>query len=182
MIQVNGIGRLTSDPQFKALNGSGVWNFRIASKRVTRGEDTADFIDCSIWTKEDDGRMKLLRKGTLICVTGQLRIDTKNIGGQHRVFPKIVVDNRWGIDILANSTKDRDNQVPSNGNGNGTADTNTLLNTFVDNGLPCTIKGVGMSDMSDFSEEVRMTYVQDQLKGVLNLTPKKETLAAEVPF
>lgn len=66
-------GRLTRDPEFKALDASGktVCNFSVAVAK--RGNpEIADFFDCSAWGKTADFIMKYFHRGKEIVVSGRM--------------------------------------------------------------------------------------------------------------
>lgn len=70
------IGRLTRDPELKktATNLS-VSSFSIAvDRRFKRGdgEQTTDFFNCTAWRETAERLCQYMKKGSLICVEGQM--------------------------------------------------------------------------------------------------------------
>lgn len=176
------VGRLCSTPKVYQKQGTDrvCVNMRLAVKRAFHKrtpEKDADFLSASMWVKTGDKRIELLTKGTMIECKGMFYLDEVMRDGVKTTFANIEVDARNGFEILSGSTKENG----SNGNGNGhSKDTGTLLNGYVDDGLPCTIKGVTIPDLSSVGMDVRKTVLQEKMQGVLTLKPVDKDM--EVPF
>ena len=73
------IGRLTKDPEEKELeSGKKVCNISLAvprSYKNEQGEYDVDFIDCALWNGVAERAVEYCKKGDLIIVKGQLKID-----------------------------------------------------------------------------------------------------------
>jgi single-strand DNA-binding protein len=75
MNNVSIIGRLTSDPELRALpSGTSVGQLRLAIQRPKRdGEDRgADFVDVTVWNAQAETCAQYLSKGRQVAVTGRL--------------------------------------------------------------------------------------------------------------
>ena len=72
-------GRITKDPELRnTKNGTDVCEFTLATNRpVARdGEQTADFIQCKVYGIPAVNLTKYQKKGNLIGVIGEYRIDS----------------------------------------------------------------------------------------------------------
>ena len=70
---VNIIGRLTKDVEVRyTTNGKAVCDFTIACNRLQEG---VDFINVQVWGKQAENLEKYTTKGSLISVSGKLRVD-----------------------------------------------------------------------------------------------------------
>ncbi len=72
------MGRLTADPVLRQTqSGSVSCGFRIAVNRrfvnKQTGEREADFISCTAWSQTAEFINRYFKKGSMICVEGQLR-------------------------------------------------------------------------------------------------------------
>ena len=68
------IGRLTADPELRyTQNGVAFTRFTLAVNRDINGE--TDFINVVVWKKVAENCAKYLRKGSLVCAEGSLRIN-----------------------------------------------------------------------------------------------------------
>lgn len=108
MNTINLIGRLTKDPELKYIQGSGnaVARFTIAVDRgFTKKDGTkeTDFINIEVWNKSAENCANYISKGSLVGVTGALRIENyKDQQGEYKSFTKVLASN---IQFL-NSKKD----------------------------------------------------------------------------
>lgn len=74
-----GVGRLVREPELKELEKGSVCNFTIAIQRSYKNSDglyDTDFIDCSLFNVAAERLVKYCKKGDLIGIIGQLKIDT----------------------------------------------------------------------------------------------------------
>lgn len=116
MNNINLIGRLTKDPELKYIQGSGnaVAKFTIAVDRgFTKKDGTkeADFINIEVWNKSAENCANYISKGSLVGVTGSLRIDNyKDQQGEYKSFAKVLASN---IQFL--NSKKADAGVPVTG-------------------------------------------------------------------
>lgn len=73
------IGRLTKDPEEKELeSGKKVCNISLAvprSYKNEQGEYDVDFIDCALWNGVAERAVEYCKKGDLIAVRGQIKVD-----------------------------------------------------------------------------------------------------------
>lgn len=71
--QVAIIGRLTKNPELRyTSNGKAVCEFTLAVNRI--GEGT-DFITCTCWGKQAENLVKYQTQGSLVAVSGKLRVN-----------------------------------------------------------------------------------------------------------
>ena len=68
------IGRITKDLELRqTTSGKSVCEFTIA---VNRDKDNADFITVQVWNEVAENLAKYQKKGNLLGIEGQLRVDT----------------------------------------------------------------------------------------------------------
>lgn len=111
-------GRLTATPELKQTpNGVSVASFSIAVNR--RGskdaEPVTDFINCVAWRQTAEFISKYFKKGSSICIVGQLqtRSWTDN-NGNKRFATEVIVDEANFVDSKADNESKSDSQ-PSYG-------------------------------------------------------------------
>jgi single-strand DNA-binding protein len=100
MNQVILTGRLTKDPTIEhTKNGNSISQFVIATNRpvVRDGKKETDFITCIAWSKLAENLVKYQRKGNLIAVSGELRIDSYETNGEKK-YKTYVLAN--GVEFL----------------------------------------------------------------------------------
>lgn len=93
-------GRLTADIELKATpSGVAVCQFSIATNR--RGKDAqTDFINCVAWRQTAEFISKYFRKGSSICIVGNIQTrtwDDKNGGGK-RYATEVIADEAYFVD------------------------------------------------------------------------------------
>ena len=99
MNTINLIGRLTKDPELKYIQGTGnaVARFTIAVDRgFTKKDGTkeTDFINIEVWNKSAENCANYIAKGSLVGVTGSLRIENyKDQQGEFKSFTKVLASN-----------------------------------------------------------------------------------------
>ena len=102
------IGRLTKDPELKRTpNGIATLRFTLAVNRTvtsSKGEKTADFINCIAWRAQAENMAKYLKKGSQVLVDG--RIET----GSYTVKDGTT---KFTTDIVASSVQFLDNRAES---------------------------------------------------------------------
>ncbi len=91
-------GRMVRDPELKTTNsGINVLSFSIAVDRrySSNGQERqTDFIDCVAWRERADFIAKYFRKGSAICITGNLQTRTyEDRTGTKRKAIEVIVDN-----------------------------------------------------------------------------------------
>lgn len=95
---VNLVGRLTSDPEVKSLDGKDakVCNVSIAVQKPYKnaeGKYDADFFNIVVWNESAEALTKYCKKGDIVGVSGRLQnrsYDTDN--GFKRYVTEIVAD------------------------------------------------------------------------------------------
>lgn len=93
MNQINLVGRITRDLELRTTtNQKSVCEFTIAVNRV--GSEAADFITCVVWEKQAENLVKYQGKGSLIAVSGSLRVDK---------YKTEKDENRYKTYVLANN-------------------------------------------------------------------------------
>ena len=107
-------GRLTADVELKQTpNGVSVCSFSLAVNRKyqAEGQQQTDFINCVAWRNTAEFISKYFRKGSSLCVVGQIqtRSWTDN-NGQKRFATEVIVDEAMFVD-----SKSDGGQAPSGG-------------------------------------------------------------------
>ena len=93
------MGRLTADPELRTTtNGISVARFRIAVDRsfTKPGEEKqTDFIPVTAWRSTADFVSKYFRKGSMIAVQGELRMNSyqDKTTGQNRITYEVQANN-----------------------------------------------------------------------------------------
>lgn len=91
------VGRLTRDPELRALPNGSVATFTLAISRPftnNAGEREADFINCVAFNRLAENLQKYIHKGSLIGVDG--RIQTRNYvatDGNRRFVMEVICEN-----------------------------------------------------------------------------------------
>ena len=114
---INLVGRAGREPDVRYFeSGSTVANFTLAVNRISRG-DEPDWFNLEIWGKQAQIAADYVKKGSLVGITGSLKIDSwkdKN-SGEDRFKPVIRVDR---LNLLS-SRKETDGANYSNNNSSG---------------------------------------------------------------
>ena len=114
---INLVGRAGREPDVRYFeSGSTVANFTIAVNRISRG-DEPDWFNLEIWGKQAQIAADFVKKGSLVGITGSLKIDSwkdKNTG-EDRFKPVVRVDR---LNLLS-SRKETDGANYSNNNSSG---------------------------------------------------------------
>lgn len=106
---VNLVGRAGRDPDVRYFeSGSVVCKFAIAVDRRSRNSDQPDWFNLEMWGKTAEVAANYVRKGSLIGVSGSLKLDHWNdrATGAARSSPVIRVDR---LELLGSR---RDNEAP----------------------------------------------------------------------
>jgi len=91
------IGNLGADPQEKATaKGTKYTTFSVAVNRFWKGEGgktnkRTDWFNVEAWGKTGEICSKLLKKGSLVYLEGELRTDKYEKDGETRYFTKVVL-------------------------------------------------------------------------------------------
>ena len=112
------VGRAGRDPEVKYFeSGTVVANLTMAVNRRNKN-DEPDWFNLEIWGKQAQVAADYVRKGSLIGITGSLKIDSwkdKNTG-EDRYKPVIRVDR---LNLLGSKKDNETNNYSNNGNSNG---------------------------------------------------------------
>jgi single-stranded DNA-binding protein len=100
-LAVNGVARITRDPDIKRVSGGSWCNFTIAAyrKKAKDGKQAVDFFDAQLYLKEGSDLDKTIKKGNLIYLeTAYLRNDVfKGQDGTDKSKMKILI---MSFDVL----------------------------------------------------------------------------------
>lgn len=84
------IGRITKDLELRnTSNNKKVCEFTLA---VNRDKEKADFINCIVWNNQAENLCKYQGKGSLIGITGELRVDNYEIQGKKHYKTYVLVN------------------------------------------------------------------------------------------
>ena len=92
-------GRITADPELKQTpQGVSVTSFSVAVNR--RGqEQQADFINCVAWRQTAEIICKFFKKGSSICIVGNIQVRTWNDNnGNKRYATEVIADEVHFVD------------------------------------------------------------------------------------
>lgn len=95
-------GRLTADVELKQTpQGVSVTTFSIAVNR--RGKDAqTDFINCQAWRQTAETICKYFKKGSSICISGQIQVRSwQDQQGNKRYATEVVADEVYFVDSKA---------------------------------------------------------------------------------
>lgn len=107
MNQINLTGRITKGLELRNTNnGSSVCEFSLAVNRPKQKdkEQEADFITCQVWKQQAENLVKYQGKGSLIAVSGSLRVDAYNNAEGERRYRTYVLANN--IEYLSSKPKE----------------------------------------------------------------------------
>ena len=111
------VGRAGREPDVRYFeSGSTVANFTLAVNRISKS-DEPDWFNLEIWGKQAQIAADYVKKGSLLGITGSLKIDSwkdKNTG-EDRFKPVVRVDR---LNLLS-SRKETENSNYSNNNSSG---------------------------------------------------------------
>ncbi|MGF1569748.1 MAG: single-stranded DNA-binding protein [Nodosilinea sp.] len=105
------VGRVGTDPDVKYFeSGKVVCNLTLAVRRRSSRDDKPDWFNLEMWDKTAEIAANYVRKGSLIGVSGVLKLDhwQDRATGADRSKPVIRVDR---LDLLGSK---RDNESPMN--------------------------------------------------------------------
>lgn len=107
-------GRLTADVELKTTpSGIFVCSFTLAVNRKFQkeGEQQADFINCVAWRSTAEFISKYFRKGSSLCIVGNIQTRTwSDNDGNKRYATEVVVDEATFVD-----SKSENGQAQSGG-------------------------------------------------------------------
>ena len=114
---INLVGRAGREPDVRYFeSGSTVANFTLAVNRISKG-DEPDWFNLEIWGKQAQIAADYVKKGSLLGITGSLKIDSwkdKNTG-EDRFKPVVRVDR---LNLLSSRKESENNQYTNNSNSN----------------------------------------------------------------
>jgi len=115
MNQVNLIGRITKDIELRyTSNQKAVCEFSLAVNRI--GVEGTDFITVVSWEKQAENLQKYQGRGSLVAVSGELRVDVyKDNEEKNRYKTYVLAKN---IEYLASKKNETNNQPIENVNEN----------------------------------------------------------------
>lgn len=92
-------GRLTADVELKqTTSGISVCSFSLAVNRKGKEAQT-DFIDCQAWRQTAEFISKYFRKGSSICIVGNIQKRAwKDKNGENRYATEVIVDEAMFVD------------------------------------------------------------------------------------
>jgi len=108
------VGRVGGDPDVKYFeSGSVVCNMTLAVKRQSRNSDQPDWFNLELWGQTAEVAANYVRKGSLIGVTGALKLDVwkDRSTGADRSKPVIRVER---MELLGSK---RDSEAEMSGGG-----------------------------------------------------------------
>lgn len=106
------VGRVGGDPDVKYFeSGNVVCNLTLAVKRRSRNNDQPDWFNLEVWGRNAEVAANYVRKGSLIGVSGSLKLEhwQDRATGAQRSKPVIRVDR---LELLGSR---RDNEAPGAG-------------------------------------------------------------------
>lgn len=101
-------GRLTADVELKQTpSGVPVCSFSVAVNRKG-GEQKTDFIKCVAWRQTAEFISRYFRKGSSICVVGNLQQrEWKDKDGNKRIETEVIVDEANFVDSKSDAPADQ---------------------------------------------------------------------------
>ncbi|MFP4409901.1 single-stranded DNA-binding protein [Coleofasciculus sp.] len=115
------VGRLGQDPETRYFpSGSVLVKLSVAVDRQTSRDEQPDWFTCELWGKTAEVAANYTSKGSLIGVTGSLKLETwsDRNSGEQRTKPIIKVDR---LQLLSAKPQDADSSAsPSDDYYNGT--------------------------------------------------------------
>ena len=92
-------GRLTADPELKQTpQGVSVTSFSVAINRRGKEQQT-DFINCVAWRQTAEFICKFFKKGSSICIVGNIQVRTWNDNnGNKRYATEVISDEVHFVD------------------------------------------------------------------------------------
>ncbi|MBQ4031235.1 MAG: single-stranded DNA-binding protein [Bacilli bacterium] len=104
-------GRLTKELVLEhTKQGTPLCQFTIATNRpvIRDGKRETDFITCIIWNKLAENLVKYQRKGNLLGIQGELRVDTYESDGKRKYKSYVLVEEVEYLESKKDMTKDEE--------------------------------------------------------------------------
>lgn len=147
------VGRLTKDPEIRALpSGGSVANFSIAVNRNFRNKEgniEADFINIVVYGRQVDNIGKYVFKGNMVGIEGRMQTRTYDAqDGSKRYVTEVIADN---VEFLSSKNSNNINE-PVN------AYVDTTSSVYTD--APSREEGIDVSSedpFKDFGSEVALS-------------------------
>ena len=114
---INLVGRAGREPDVRYFeSGSIVANFTLAVNRRSR-EEEPDWFNLEIWGKQAQVAADYVKKGSLVGITGSLKIDSwkDKSSGENRFKPVIRVDR---LNLLGSKRESENNSYSNKDSGN----------------------------------------------------------------
>lgn len=100
-------GRLTADPELKTTaSGVSVTTFTVAVSRrnAKEGAEQADFFNVTAWRGTSEFITKYFRKGSSVCIVGELQNRSWEKDGQKHYATEIVANEAYFVDSKSEAT------------------------------------------------------------------------------
>ena len=104
-------GRLTKEPVLEhTKQGTPLCQFTLATNRpvIRDGKRETDFITCIIWNKLAENLVKFQRKGNLLGIQGELRVDTYEADGKRKYKSYVLVEEVEFLEPRKDMPKDEE--------------------------------------------------------------------------
>lgn len=104
-------GRLVKDPILEhTKQGTHICQFSIATNRpvIRDNKKEVDFINCIVWNKPAENLVKFQRKGNLIGILGQLRVDSYEVNNEKKYKTYILCQEIEYLESKKDMTKDEE--------------------------------------------------------------------------
>ena len=116
--QVTLVGRLGQDAEIKAVNGTSLAKFSIATTERYKDksgeyQEKTEWHRCNLWGKTVDAVGKYLLKGTQVGVQGSLSTRSYEKDNQTHKVTEIRVREYGGLALLGDKPKSRPSSAPS---------------------------------------------------------------------
>lgn len=111
-------GRITREPELKQTpSGVQVATFSIAvNRKLSNGEQKADFINCVAWRNTAEFIYKYFPKGSSICIVGNLQSRTwDDNNGNKRYALEVIVDEAKFVDSKSDAPTQNAFVAPTEG-------------------------------------------------------------------
>ena len=98
-------GRLTSDITLKQTpQGVSVCTFTLAVNRKGKDAQT-DFINCVAWRNQAELLSKYFKKGSCVCICGNIQTRTWEADGQKRYATEVIAEEVYLVDSKSDNSE-----------------------------------------------------------------------------
>ena len=121
-------GRLGRDPELKYItSGTAVCNFSIATSEKWKDkagtkQEKATWHNIVIWGKSGEAAQTILKKGSLVLISGKIENRSYDKDGEKRFISEVVVNSPKGFWQIASGGRDKGEAPPSFENPKGTGE------------------------------------------------------------